>query len=56
MKHEDSKKLNSKIVRLRDEEQLSNAVIAERLGLTATTVAQRYKRTKEMDSKQKAAT
>jgi DNA-directed RNA polymerase specialized sigma24 family protein len=55
VKHEDSKKLNSKIVRLRDEEQLSNSAIAERLGLTAPNVAQRYKRTKEMARKQKAA-
>lgn len=48
MTHEESKALNEKIVRLR-EEGLSNATIAERLGLTVVSVAQRYKRTKDKE-------
>lgn len=47
MTHTESRQLNEKIVRLRDQEGLTNEQIGERLGMNASTVAQRYKRHKQ---------
>lgn len=47
MTHDESRQLNEKILQLREVEKLTNSVVAERLNLTVSNVAQRYKRAKD---------